>query len=194
MKLCFATNNDHKLKEVQQLVGEQFELLTLNDIGYEGEIPEDYETMEENSLQKAQFIFDRYQINCFADDSGLEVDALNGAPGVYSARYAGPQRSHEDNNQKLLTELSEAAIRTGRFKAVISLIIGGEVRQFEGVVEGTIARSLQGEGGFGYDPLFIPSGYEITFAEMSDQKKNRLSHRGIAIARLVDYLKGLSND
>lgn len=171
------------------MVEDNISLVSLHDIGHNADIAEDHDTMEENSMQKARFIFDNYEVNCFADDSGLVVDAINGAPGVYSARYAGPQRSHSDNNKKLLSELEGKQDRSARFKTVISLITNDEVKQFEGTVEGVIANKLAGSGGFGYDPLFIPEGYDRTFAQMADHEKNKLSSRGRAIAQLVDHLK-----
>ncbi len=192
MRLCFATSNDHKLSEVQQLIGNQFELVGLKQIGHEGDIPEDFDTMEENSMQKAQYINNLYRIACFADDSGLEVKALEGAPGVYSARYAGPQRSREDNNIRLISEMQGITDRSARFKAVISLIVDQKEVQFEGIVEGHIVNEMRGIEGFGYDPLFIPSGYDITFSEMGSEEKNKISHRGLAVKKLVNYLKDLN--
>ncbi len=188
MRLCFATNNLHKLYEVQQLVGNSFKILSLSEIGHQGDIPEDFETMDENSMQKAQFIKDQYGIDCFADDSGLEVAALNGAPGVYSARYAGPQRNSRDNNLKLIKEMTGVTDRFARFRAAISLIIDQKAQQFEGIVEGHIIEEMRGSDGFGYDPLFTPKGYDVTFAEMSAEEKNKISHRGLAVQKLVDYL------
>ena len=188
MRLCFATNNLHKLAEVQHLVGDNFELAGLGSIGHQGDIPEDYETMEENSLQKAQFIYKKYNINCFADDSGLEVNALNGNPGVYSARYAGPQRNSIDNNNKVLKNMHGVIERSARFRAVISLILNGDEYQFEGVVNGSIVAEPTGQEGFGYDPIFIPVGSDVTFAQMSAEEKNSISHRGEAIRKLVDFL------
>lgn len=194
MRLCFATNNHHKLSEVQQLIGDEFEIVSLGEIGHHADIPEDHDTMEDNSLQKARFIHDKYGVDCFADDSGLEVEALNGEPGVFSARYAGPQRNHHDNNEKLLVELEGNDNRKAQFRAVISLLINGEVRQFEGVVKGEITRNEIGSGGFGYDPVFVPEGHEVTFAEMDDHLKNKLSHRGKAVKKLVEYLKSMPHE
>ncbi len=150
--------------------------------------------MEENSMQKACFIKERYGIDCFTDDSGLEVKALNGAPGVYSARYAGPQRNSLDNNTKLLREMESEPHRSARFKSVISLIIGKEEHQFEGIVEGQLVKEPRGTNGFGYDPLFIPNGYDQTFAEMSAEEKNRISHRGLAVKKLVNYLQVINSE
>jgi len=192
MRLCFATNNGHKLSEIRQLVGDQFEIVSLNDIGHQGEIPENFETMEENSLQKAEFIKNSYGVDCFADDSGLEVESINGDPGVRSARYAGPQRDSLDNNAKLLQELSGIENRSARFKSVISLVLGNSNIQFEGIVNGQIIEAFRGKEGFGYDPIFVPDGYEITFAEMEMEEKNQISHRGIAVNKLVEYLKTLN--
>ena len=191
MKLCFATNNSHKLDEIRQMIGDRHQIVSLADLGHHEDIPEDFDTMEENSLQKASFIHSKYGINCFADDSGLEVDALDGAPGVFSARFAGPQRNDADNNSKLLATLEGVENRNARFRAVISLILNNGSYQFEGVVRGTLGTGLQGQGGFGYDPLFIPEGYDITFAEMNEVEKNQLSHRGRAVQKLVEFLSNL---
>lgn len=188
MKLCFATNNEHKLQEVKQLIGDKFDIVGLAEIGHSDDIPEDYQTMEENSMQKARFINNKYGVNCFSDDSGLEVKSLNGNPGVYSARYAGEQRNSLDNNIKLLREMEGFEDRTANFKAVISLIYDNKEYQFEGIVEGRIANEMSGIDGFGYDPLFIPEGYHQTFAEMGAKEKNDISHRGRAVNKLVDHL------
>lgn len=189
MKLVFATNNEHKLKEVQEILGDQFELMSLADLGCEEEIPETGPTLETNAAEKAWYIYQRYGVNCFADDTGLEVDALDGAPGVYSARYAGPQRNAADNIRKLLLIMDKINNRKARFRTVISLIIDGVETQFEGVVKGTLLDSLNGTAGFGYDPIFQPEGFEHSFAQMDLAQKNEISHRGRAISHLVEYLK-----
>ncbi len=187
-KLCFATNNSHKVEEVQAVLGNRFELSTLKQIGCNEELPETGNTLEANSLQKASYLFDNYQVNCFADDTGLEVTALNGEPGVYSARYAGEQRSHSDNINLLLKNLSGKTDRSAQFRTVITLIIDGKVEQFEGVVKGEIIETLRGNEGFGYDPIFIPEGFDRTFAEMSMEEKGKISHRGRAFEKLVQFL------
>ncbi len=187
-KLCFATNNSHKVEEVQAVLGNRFELSTLKQIGCNEELPETGNTLEANSLQKASYLFDNYQVNCFADDTGLEVTALNGEPGVYSARYAGEQRSHSDNINLLLKNLSGKTNRSAQFRTVITLIIDGKVEQFEGVVKGEIIETLRGNEGFGYDPIFIPEGFDRTFAEMSMEEKGKISHRGRAFEKLVQFL------
>lgn len=188
MKLVFATNNPHKMEEIRHLLGQQHEVLSLEDIGFFDEIPEDQETLEENASQKAYYIFNRYGLNCFADDTGLEVDALNHEPGVYSARYAGPQRDSKDNVRLVLKKMDKINNRNARFRTVISLIIDGIETRFEGVVNGVILREERGIGGFGYDPIFQPDGSDLAFAEMSLDEKNRISHRGRAISALVDFL------
>lgn len=170
------------------MLGQQHEVLSLEDIGFFDEIPEDQETLEENASQKAYYIFNRYGLNCFADDTGLEVDALNHEPGVYSARYAGPQRDSKDNVRLVLKKMDKINNRNARFRTVISLIIDGIETRFEGVVNGVILREERGIGGFGYDPVFQPDGSDLAFAEMSLDEKNRISHRGRAISALVDFL------
>jgi len=188
-KLVFATNNPHKLRELREILGEQFELLSLNDIGCTDDIPETGDTLEANAAQKSFYIWDRYHINCFADDTGLEIDALNGEPGVYSARYAGEAKDARENVKKVLRLMNGETNRSARFRTVISLIIDGEETQFDGVVEGEILPETRGEAGFGYDPIFLPEGKEKAFAEMDADEKNEISHRGRAVAKLVDYLK-----
>lgn len=188
MQLIFATNNQHKLDEVQALTGEDIELKSLNDIGCLDDIPETGETFQANASQKSHYIFDRYQLNCFADDSGLEVDALNGEPAVYSARYGGT-RDAEANLQLVLDKLGDKGNRKARFRTVISLIIDGNEYFFEGVAEGEITRERAGAKGFGYDPIFKPAGFDITFAEMSSEEKNAISHRAKAMAKLISFLK-----
>lgn len=188
-KLVFATNNPHKLRELREILGEQFELLSLNDIGCADDIPETGNTLEANAAQKSFYIWDRYHINCFADDTGLEIDALNGEPGVYSARYAGEAKDARENVKKVLHLMNGETNRTARFRTVISLIIDGKETQFDGIVEGEILTETRGEAGFGYDPIFLPEGKEKAFAEMEADEKNEISHRGRAVAKLVDYLK-----
>lgn len=187
MELVFATNNAHKLEEVQQMVGGRFVLKSLADIGCDDEIPETGVTFQENAQQKTDYLFQKYQVNCFGDDSGLEIDALNGEPGVYSARYSG-SRDMEKNIDLVLEKLQDQENRRARFKTVISLFLNGEQHFFEGTVEGRIIASRTGTEGFGYDPIFIPEGYDQTFAEMSLEEKNKISHRSQAVAKLVGFL------
>ena len=190
MQLCFATNNNNKLKELQQLVGNSIQLKSLKDIGSLDDIPETGTTLKANSLEKATFIKSRFNINCFADDTGLEVDALNGAPGVYSARYAGEPANSIHNMELLLKNLGDNSKRTARFRTVITLLIDNDAPMyFEGSVEGEITLIQSGKAGFGYDPIFIPKGFSRTFAEMSSEEKNSISHRGKAVSKLVTYLK-----
>jgi len=188
MKLVFATNNPNKLSELQDLVPEGIEILSLKDINCNEELPETNPTLEGNALQKAKYVFDNYGYNCFADDTGLEIEALGGAPGVYSARYAGEDCKAEDNMKKVLTKLENKDNRNAKFRTVIALIIKGEENLFEGECSGNITKTKSGTEGFGYDPIFTPEGYEITFAEMSKQEKGAISHRGRAVVNLVDYL------
>lgn len=191
MKLCFATNNLHKLKEIQALLGNQFELVTLNDIGCDTDIPEPFETIAENSAAKAKYVWENFGINCFADDTGLEVTALNGEPGVYSARYAGPQRNSGDNIDLLLSKLAGEGDRSARFLTVITLVMDGKYQQFKGTVQGHIIDEKRGANGFGYDPVFVPEDLTRTFAEMTLEEKSMLSHRARAFAALVGFLKQL---
>ena len=191
-KLIFATNNAHKLGEVQALLGDAFELVTLRECGITEDIPETAETLEGNALQKARYVYSKTGLDCFADDTGLEVDALGGAPGVHSARYATDGHDFAANNRLLLKNLEGAKERTARFRTVIALIMDGVEYTFEGRVEGVIATEESGSEGFGYDPLFVPSGEIITFAQMSAEAKNAISHRGRAVAELVKFLKTLS--
>lgn len=188
-KLVFATNNDHKLMELRQIVPSEFELVSLNDIGCTDEIPETGTTLEVNASQKSFYIWDKYSINCFADDTGLEIEALENEPGVYSARYAGEEKSPEANILKVLEKMVGVTNRKARFRCVISLVLDGAEKQYEGIVEGKILTAKQGEAGFGYDPIFMPNGYNQSFAEMSAGDKNLISHRGRAVNKLVDYLK-----
>jgi XTP/dITP diphosphohydrolase len=191
MKLVFATNNKHKLSELQSILGDSFELLSLDDIGCYEEIPEDQPTLEGNSRQKAFYIYDKVGLPCFADDTGLEIEALDGKPGVFSARYAGNDKDSNANMDKVLSQLEKINDRKARFRTVITLIIDGKEILFEGVVEGEITREKRGEGGFGYDPVFVPYGYDKSFAEMKPDDKNRISHRGRAVKKLVRYLKSI---
>jgi XTP/dITP diphosphohydrolase len=203
MKIVFATNNQHKLDEIRGILGDGFEIVSLNDIGCHEDIPETGKTLEENALQKAQYVYEHYHVNCFADDTGLEVDALNGAPGVYSARYAGGEgHDSEANMTKLLHELGNNNNRKARFRTVIALIEKKDVcpcgctsvkkvHQFEGIVNGEIIRERRGGEGFGYDPIFQPEGYDKTFAELGMDIKNTISHRARATQKLAEYLKTL---
>ncbi|MEP2024149.1 MAG: non-canonical purine NTP diphosphatase [Reichenbachiella sp.] len=188
MKICFATHNENKLKEINQILRD-FEIVGLNDIGCTEEIPETGSTLDENSKIKADFVAEKYNIPCFADDTGLEVEVLNGEPGVYSARYAGGERDNQANINLLLKNLETHSNRSARFRTVITLILNGDSHQFEGIINGRIIEEFRGEGGFGYDPIFIPDGHEQTFAEMSAEVKNSISHRGRAVAKLVKYLE-----
>jgi XTP/dITP diphosphohydrolase len=190
MRLCFASNNAHKLDEIRPLLPAGLELLSLADIGCHEELPETQPTLEGNALQKAQYVFENYGVGCFADDTGLEVDALGGEPGVYSARYAGPQREAADNVAKLLRELGAQPNRSARFRTVVALVRGeGDVHKFSGEVAGTIAAAPSGQGGFGYDPVFVPSeGDGRSFADMTLAEKNNISHRARAVAGLVKFL------
>ena len=189
MELCFATNNEHKLKEVRQLLGGSHRVLSLSDIGCAEELREDQDTLAGNSFQKAKYIFDNYYISCFADDTGLEVDALQGAPGVYSARYAGAQRNDNDNINLVLKDLAQSANRKAKFRTIITLVLQGEVHQFEGIVKGEILTAKRGGTGFGYDPIFLPEGYQKSMAELTAEEKNAISHRGHAIKKLIEFLK-----
>ena len=189
MELVFATNNKHKLQELQAILGNRFKLLSLKDIGCNEEIPEEQPTLEGNARQKSMYIFEKYNFSCFADDTGLEVDALNGEPGVYSARYAGDEKNADANMNKVLVEMAKINNRNARFRTVISLIINGTEKQFEGIVKGKILRKKRGDSGFGYDPIFQPDGFEKTFAEMKLEDKNKISHRGRAVEKLVCYLQ-----
>lgn len=192
MNIVFATNNQHKLKELQAILGEEFSLLSLKDIGCDEEIPEEQETLEGNASQKSFFIYNKYGYNCFADDTGLEIEALNGEPGVYSARYAGEEKSAEANMKKVLDKMVKINDRKARFRTVISLILNGEERLFEGIVQGSILTDKRGDSGFGYDPIFQPEGSKLSFAEMELAEKNKISHRGRAVQKLVAYLKELA--
>ncbi len=192
MKLVFATNNKHKLNELKNILDGSFDLMTLNEIGCFEEIEETATTLEGNAKIKTDHVKQNYGFDCFADDTGLEVEALNGEPGVYSARYAGENASFDDNVQKMLKAMHGLENRKARFRSVISLILNGKQLFFEGVCEGQIEESCVGEKGFGYDPIFKPMGYNQTFAEMDIETKGRISHRGLAVKKLVKYLKSLA--
>lgn len=185
-KIVFATNNAHKLEEVKAILGKEIEILSLREIGCHDDIPETADTFAGNALQKARYVKEHYGYDCFADDSGLEVDVLDGAPGVFSARYSGG--GSEKNMEKLLHVLTEKIERGAQFRTVIALLLGEETHYFEGIVRGTIIRERRGEGGFGYDPIFVPDGYELTFAELGSEVKNRISHRAKAVEKLAKFL------
>lgn len=189
MNLVFATNNKHKVEEIKAKLDGLCSIHTLFEIGCTDEIPEEQDTIEGNASQKSHYLYEKYGCDCFSDDTGLEVEALNGEPGVYSARYAGPQKNSEDNMDKLLKKLESETNRKARFRTVISLIISGEEHLFEGIVEGEILTERHGKGGFGYDPIFRPLGYNGSFAELSLEQKNAISHRGKAVEKLYDYLR-----
>lgn len=187
--IVFATNNAHKLDEVRAILGNKIEVLSLKDIGCNEDIPETADTLEGNALLKARYVNEHYNVDCFADDTGLEVEALDGAPGVYSARYAGGEgHDSEANMQKLLTELEGQTNRKARFRTAIMLIINDKQHLFEGIVNGEIATSRKGTSGFGYDPVFIPEGYKESFAEMGNEEKNKISHRAVATEKLCRFL------
>jgi XTP/dITP diphosphohydrolase len=188
--LVFSTNNRHKLEEVSDVLGDNFHILSLKDIGIDADIPEDGDTLEANALIKARYIWKVKKCDCFADDTGLEVEALGNAPGVYSARYAGEQKRPEDNVRKLLSELKGATNRKARFRTVIAAIINGKEYLFEGTVAGEIIDAPRGQAGFGYDPVFVPEGYTETFAELGNEAKNKISHRAKAVEKLAEFLKG----
>ena len=189
-KLVFATNNAHKLEEVAAILEDQVELLSLNDIGCQTDIPETAETLEGNALLKSSYIYKNYHLDCFADDTGLEVEALNGAPGVYSARYAGGEgHDAQANMLKLLHELDGKENRKAQFRTAISLILDGKEYLFEGVIKGEIIKEKRGDSGFGYDPVFMPEGYDRTFAELGNDIKNQISHRALAIQKLCEFLQ-----
>ncbi len=187
-EIIFATNNQHKLEEITSITKDKIKLLTLKDIGFDGDIPETSDTIEGNAIQKAVYIFDRFAKECFADDTGLEVEALDGAPGVWSARYAGENATYQDNVIKLLDVLKGSTNRKARFKTVIALKNGEETINFEGIINGQIIETARGNSGFGYDPVFVPDGYDQTFAEMSSEQKNTISHRALATIKLTKYL------
>lgn len=188
--LIFATNNAHKLDEVRSILGSRFTIKSLKDIGCDADIPETADTLEGNALMKARFLYEKYGVDCFADDTGLEVTALGGAPGVHTARYAGNHDS-EANMNKLLNELEKKSDRSAQFRTVIALIIEGKEFLFEGIVKGSIAKEKAGDGGFGYDPIFIPEGFSHTFSQMGNDSKNHISHRALAVEKLYNYLNSI---
>lgn len=193
MKIVFATNNAHKLDEVRQVVGEKIEIVSLRECGIVEDIPENEPTLEGNALAKARYIYERTGFNCFADDTGLEVDALGGEPGVRSARYATDGHDDEANKRLLLERLQGVENRAAQFRTAVALILGGKEYLFEGIVRGDIATEQHGEGGFGYDPLFFPEGGDLTFAQMSSEEKNAISHRGRAVRKLAEFLQQMGN-
>ncbi len=188
IELVFATANKNKIIEIQQLIPNTISLLSLNDINCLEEIPETQPTIEGNAAQKAFYIYNNYHINCFADDTGLEIDALNNKPGVLSARYAGESKNANDNMDKVLSEMNGITNRKARFKTIISLVIDNKEIQFEGIINGTILTEKVGSSGFGYDPIFLPDGFTTSFAEMNISEKNKISHRALAVNKLVEYL------
>jgi len=189
MKICFATNNKKKIEEVKSALGEDFTIVSLEEIGCREELPETGDTLEHNAFQKARYVKDHYGVDCFADDTGLEVAALDGAPGVYSGRFAGEPRSDERNVDLLLSKMAGKDNRKARFRTVIALILNGEEHAFDGIAEGEIIQHRIGMGGFGYDPVFVPNGFKKTFAELTLEEKNSISHRGKAVKALVNFLK-----
>lgn len=191
MKLCFATNNKNKLKELRNSIGSNIVIVSLEEIECFEDIPETGNTLEANSLQKAQYIWDKYKIATIADDTGLEVESLEGRPGVYSARYAGENCSSEDNMNKMLEELSNTKNKKAEFKTIITYLNGDKMEQFKGICKGDIRDERSGAEGFGYDPIFQPKGFNVTFAEMPMEDKNKISHRGIAVRKLIEYINTL---
>jgi len=192
-ELIFVTNNQHKLSEIRQIAGNEYSIKSLSDIGFSGDIEETAEDLEGNALLKARYIHERFGVNCFADDTGLEVEALNGEPGVYSARYAGENATYADNVNKLLAEMKGMENRKARFRTVIALILNNHEYLFEGTVNGVILESVRGSAGFGYDPVFVPEGYQKSFAEMEAREKNNISHRGRAVESLMIFLNERGN-
>jgi len=191
--LVFATNNAHKIKEISEIIGEKFNILGLKDLNCFDDIPETGNTLEENALQKSRYIFNKFGVNCFADDTGLEIEALDGRPGVFSARYAGEGKDFDDNMNMALGELLGIENRKAKFRTVISLIIDRKEYFFEGCINGIITKEKRGKNGFGYDPIFKPDGYNLTFAEMDSAEKNRISHRGLAMNKLIEFLKNYTH-
>lgn len=187
-KLVFATNNKHKLEEVSQILGDKIEVLSLQDINCDVDIPETADTLEGNALLKAQYIYNNYGLDAFADDTGLEIEALNNEPGVYSARYAGEDKNSKANMLKVLRKLEGASNRNAQFRTAISLILDGKQYLFEGIIKGKIIEEERGEAGFGYDPIFMPDGYDKTFAELGNNAKNEISHRALAVNKLCDFI------
>lgn len=192
MEIVFATQNKHKLEEIQKIVGDQYKIISLAELNFFEDIPETENTLVGNALMKARFIHEKFHCNCFADDTGLEIEALHGAPGVYSARYAGPACSFEDNMRKVLSQMEGISNRKAQFKTVIALILDNKEYLFEGSVSGTILEKKSGTQGFGYDPIFLPDGYNESFAEMSAELKNRISHRAVATQKLTHFLHSLA--
>lgn len=192
MEIVFATQNKHKLEEIQKIVGDQYKIISLAELNFFEDIPETENTLVGNALMKARFIHEKFHCNCFADDTGLEIDALHGAPGVYSARYAGPACSFEDNMRKVLSQMEGISNRKAQFKTVIALILDNKEYLFEGSVSGTILEKKSGTQGFGYDPIFLPDGYNESFAEMSAELKNKISHRAVATQKLTQFLHSLA--
>jgi XTP/dITP diphosphohydrolase len=188
-KFVFATNNPHKLEEARAILGDKIDIISLADIHCFDEIPETADTLEGNALIKAKYIFDHYQMNCFADDTGLEIQALNNEPGVYSARYAGLDKDPEANMNKVLTKMQGIADRSAQFRTVIALILNNKEYTFDGIIKGKITINKQGNSGFGYDPIFCPSNYSKTFAEMPAEEKNKISHRALALSKLNEFIK-----
>lgn len=189
MELVFATNNKHKLSEITAILGNSFQILSLDDIHCLDDIPEEQDTLEGNASQKAFYVYNKFRYNCFADDTGLEIEALGNEPGVFSARYAGDAKDSNANIEKVLVRLAKINNRKARFRTVISLVIDGKEELFEGIVEGTILYEKRGSSGFGYDPVFVPEGCSESFAEMDPDRKNAISHRGRAVSKLVEHLK-----
>jgi len=187
-ELVFATNNQHKLKEIREIIGSQYKIISLDEIGCYEDIIEDAETIEGNASLKSWYVYNKFKMDCFADDTGLEIEALDGKPGVKSARYAGDDCNPENNIKKILAELAAHTNRKARFKTVISLIRQGTETFFEGTVDGVILKGKRGDGGFGYDPVFLPDGYEKSFAELAAEEKNKISHRGRAMQKLISFL------
>jgi XTP/dITP diphosphohydrolase len=193
-QLVFATNNLHKLTEVRSMLEPAFKIISLADINCFDDIPETADTLDGNALLKANFVYSRFGLNCFADDTGLEIESLNGAPGVYSARYAGEDNNAQNNMNKVLSLLTGNNSRKASFRTVIALIQQNKISYFEGKIEGVISTEPQGVNGFGYDPIFIPNGYDVSFAELDAKEKNKISHRALAVEKLVNYLKSTVND
>lgn len=189
MKLVFASNNQNKIKEIQLLLPHSIQILSLEDIGCFEDIPETADTIEGNAILKANYVTEKYGHNCFADDTGLEVEALNGKPGVYSARYAGEQKNTNDNMDKLLLNLKDESNRSSQFKTVIALNLNGKQTLFTGIIKGKVIKEKIGTNGFGYDPIFVADGYTKTFAELTIEEKSKISHRGLAVKQLLDFLK-----
>jgi XTP/dITP diphosphohydrolase len=190
INLVFATNNHHKLDEIKFIIGNKFNILSLKDIGFSGEIPEEQETLEGNAAQKATYIYNKFAVDCFSDDTGLEIEALQGEPGVYSAGYAGENCTFEDNIRKVLAKMTDVSNRKARFRTVIALVEKGKLITFDGIIEGTITTVRRGKKGFGYDPIFLPDGYNETFAEMEPAGKNAISHRALAVEAFFKYISG----